>query len=83
MGDSSAENPWGDLVGITVAMSQQCIPALKKSNRVLDGMNKCRTSRLMEVIALSTWHTEIASYQEHEARLFSYVAGGQEATDVD
>lgn len=69
-------------MGITVVMSQQCIPAVKKSNRVLDCMNKCRTSRL-EVIALSTWHTEIASYQEHEARLFSYVAGGQEATDID
>lgn len=56
VGDSSAENPWGDLMGITVAMSQQCIPAVKKSNRVLDCMNKCRTSRLMEVIALYLAH---------------------------
>lgn len=70
-------------MGSTVAMSQQCIPVVKKANRILGCVNESRTSRLREVITPFTWHSQAASYQERGTRLFSCVAGGQGTTDMD
>ena len=69
-------------MGITVAVSQQCVHAVKVAARVLGYIHKSRTSRPMAVTALFAWHLQTASCREHGATLFSCVAGGQGPTDV-